>query len=180
MEKFHYFLYGKHFRLQTDQKPLASIYKKHLVEVSPRMQRLIVRSLPYSFTCEWVPGRQLPVADALSRNISTDRALQLENQGSSLPIIAVNLVLRQARNFHTDGTLISIREETGKDELLKTVMDYISKGWPDDKSKLRSVEGIHKILDHERRALNGGWNHTERKQNSSSTSTVNGNVGNNP
>ena len=29
MEKFHYFLYGKKFTLQTDQKPLVSIYKKH-------------------------------------------------------------------------------------------------------------------------------------------------------
>ena len=29
MEKFHYFLYGKEFTLQTDQKPLVSIYKKH-------------------------------------------------------------------------------------------------------------------------------------------------------
>ena len=28
MEKFHYFLYGKCFMLETDQKPLASIYKK--------------------------------------------------------------------------------------------------------------------------------------------------------
>ena len=26
MEKFHYFLYGKEFTLQTDQKPLVSIY----------------------------------------------------------------------------------------------------------------------------------------------------------
>ena len=28
MEKFHYFLYGKEFTLETDQKPLVSIYKK--------------------------------------------------------------------------------------------------------------------------------------------------------
>ena len=26
MEKLHYFLYGKHFTLQTDQKPLVSIF----------------------------------------------------------------------------------------------------------------------------------------------------------
>ena len=26
MEKFHYFLYGKEFTLETDQKPLVSIY----------------------------------------------------------------------------------------------------------------------------------------------------------
>ena len=28
MEKFHYFLYGRHFVLQTDQKPLVSIFKE--------------------------------------------------------------------------------------------------------------------------------------------------------
>ena len=38
MEKFHYFLYGKEFTLETDQKPLASIYKKHMIDISPRVQ----------------------------------------------------------------------------------------------------------------------------------------------
>ena len=47
MEKSHYFLYGKEFTLETDQKPLVSIYKKYMVEISPRIQRLVVRSLPY-------------------------------------------------------------------------------------------------------------------------------------
>ena len=47
MEKFHYFLHGKEFTLETDQKPLVSIYKKHMVDISPRVQRLIVRSFPY-------------------------------------------------------------------------------------------------------------------------------------
>ena len=41
MEKFHYFLYGKEFTLETDQKPLVHIYKKHMVDISPRVQRLI-------------------------------------------------------------------------------------------------------------------------------------------
>ena len=35
------------FTLETDQKPLVSIYRKHMVEILPRIQRLIVRSLPY-------------------------------------------------------------------------------------------------------------------------------------
>ena len=47
MERFHYFLYGKEFTLKTDQKPLVSIYKKHMIDISPRVQRLIVRSFPY-------------------------------------------------------------------------------------------------------------------------------------
>ena len=144
MEKFHYFLYGKQFQLQTDQKPLASIFRKHLVEVSPRIQRLVVRSLPYTFDCQWVPGRDIPLADALSRNMSTDPALQMENSRIRLPILAVNLVLRNTRNFHTDGTLISIREETGKDVTLKEIARYISLGWPENKHQLKD-HGLHKF-----------------------------------
>ena len=37
MEKFHYFLYGNGFTLETDQKPLVLIYQKHLIDVSPRI-----------------------------------------------------------------------------------------------------------------------------------------------
>ena len=44
MEKFHYFQYDKEFTLEINQKPLVSIYKKHMVDISPRVQRLIVRS----------------------------------------------------------------------------------------------------------------------------------------
>ena len=67
MEKFHYFLCGKEFTLETDQKPLVSIYKKHMVDISPRVQRLIVRSFPYlSFKIVYKKGKGIPVADALS------------------------------------------------------------------------------------------------------------------
>ena len=68
MEKFHYFLYGKEFTLETDQKPLVSIYRKHMVEISPRIQRLIVRSFPYQpFDVQYRKGVEIPLADALSR-----------------------------------------------------------------------------------------------------------------
>ena len=68
MEKFHYFLCGKEFTLETDQKPLVSIYKKHMVDISPRVQRLIVRSFPYlPFHVVYKKGKDIPVADALSR-----------------------------------------------------------------------------------------------------------------
>ena len=49
MEKFHYFLYGRHFVLQTDQKPLVSILKKHMTDVTPRMQRLCIRTWNLDF-----------------------------------------------------------------------------------------------------------------------------------
>ena len=68
MKKFHYFLYGKEFTLETNQKPLVSIYKKHMIEISPRVQRLIARSFPcLPFKVIYKKGADIPVADALSR-----------------------------------------------------------------------------------------------------------------
>ena len=59
MEKFHYFLYGKEFTLETDQKPLVSIYKKHMIDISPR----IVRSFPHlHFKVMYKKGIHIPVA----------------------------------------------------------------------------------------------------------------------
>ena len=67
MEKFHYFLYDKEFTLETDQKPLVCIYKKHMADISPRVQRLIVRSFPYlPFKVVYKKGKDIPAADALS------------------------------------------------------------------------------------------------------------------
>ena len=91
MEKFHYFLYGKEFTLETNQKPLVSIYKKHMIDISPRVQRLIVRSFPFlPFKVVYKKGTDIPVADALNRVIPMDPEDNIQ-----LPIIAVNMITTQ-------------------------------------------------------------------------------------
>ena len=88
IEKFHYFLYGKEFTLETNQKPLISIYKKHMIDISPRVQRLIVRSFPYlPFKVVYKKGCGKPVADALSHVTPMD-----SEDNIKLPIIAVNMI----------------------------------------------------------------------------------------
>ena len=88
MEKFHYFLYGKEFTLETDQKPLVSIYKKHMVDISPRVQRLIVRSFPYlPFKIVYKKGKDIQVVDALICVTSMDPEDNIQS-----PIIAVNMI----------------------------------------------------------------------------------------
>ena len=75
MEKFHYFLYGKEFTLETDQKPLVSIYKKHMIDISPKVQSLIVISFPYlPFKVVYKKGVDTPIADALNRVTPIDPA----------------------------------------------------------------------------------------------------------
>ena len=87
MEKFHYFLYGKEFTLETNQKPLVLIYRKHMIEISPRIQRLFVRSFPYQpFDVQCRKGVEIPLADTVSRVTPTP----VEEDGIQLAIVAVN------------------------------------------------------------------------------------------
>ena len=143
MKKFHYFLYGKRFMLETDQKSLVSIYKKHMVEISPRIQRLIVRSFPYQpFDVQYKKGAEIPLADALSRVSPTP----VEEDGIQLPIVAVNL---NPSNLPVSSTEIElICEETSKDPTLTLLRHYIHMGWPND----------HRMLPQE---LHTFWNYRE-------------------
>ena len=143
MEKFHYFLYGKRFTLETDQKPLVSIYRKHMVDISPRIQRLIVRSFPYQpFDVQYRKGMEIPLADALSRVTLTP----VEEDGIQLPIVAVNLI---TSNLPVSSTEIElIHEETSKDPTLTLLRHYIHMGWPID----------HRMLPQE---LHTFWNYRE-------------------
>ena len=87
MEKFHNFLYGKKFTLETNQKPV-SIYKKHMIDISLWVQRLIVVSFPFlPFKVVYKKGVDIPVADALSRITSMG-----PEDNIKLPIIAVNMI----------------------------------------------------------------------------------------
>ena len=46
MEKFHHFLYGHEFTLETDQKPLEAILSKSLNQAMPRLQWILIRTFP--------------------------------------------------------------------------------------------------------------------------------------
>ena len=143
MEKFHYFLYRKEFTLKTNQKPLVSIYRKHMVEISPRIQRLVVRSFPYQpFDIQYRKGVEIPLADALSRVTPTP----VEEDGIQLQIVAVNLI---TSNLPVSSTEIElIHEETSKDPTLTLLRHYIHMGWPSD----------HRMLPQE---LHTFWNYSE-------------------
>ena len=78
----------KGINIGKNQKPLVSIYKKHIIDISPRVQRLIVRSFPYlPFKVVYKKGTDIPVADALSHVIPMDLEENIQ-----LPIIAVNMI----------------------------------------------------------------------------------------
>ena len=129
MEKFHYFLYGRKFILQTDQKPLVSIFRKHMIDVSPRIQRITIRAWQYDFEPQHIPGRNNVISDALSRVTP----LEFQDSNAEKDILAVNfLQYSSIEEKERDEVL----QETNKDKELQSLKHYISTGWPAKRSQI--------------------------------------------
>ena len=98
-----------------------------MVEISPRIQRLIVRSFPYQpFDMQYKKGMEISLADALSRVTPTP----VEEDGIQLSIVAVNLITSNLPVCSTEIELIC--KETSKDPTLTLLRHYIHMGWPND------------------------------------------------
>ena len=129
MEKFHYFLYGRKFILQTDQKPLVSIFRKHMIDVSPRIQRITIRAWQYGFEPQHIPGRNNIISDALSRVTP----LEFQDSNAEKDILTVNfLQYSSIKEKERDEVL----QETNKDKELQSLKQYISTGWPVKRSQI--------------------------------------------
>jgi len=74
-ERLSDYLIGLSFTIQTDHKPLVPIFSsKHLEELPIRVQRFRLRMMRYQFSICHVPGKDLIVADTLSRAPAADMA----------------------------------------------------------------------------------------------------------
>ena len=90
MEKFHHFLYGNEFTLETNQKPLEVILSKSLNQATPRFQRILIRTFLYHFKIRYIPGATNHVAGCLSR-------LGVQKDSISLPKLHVNQITNQLK-----------------------------------------------------------------------------------
>ena len=139
MEKFHYFLYGRQFILQTDQKPLVSIFRKHMIDVSPRIQRIAIRAWQYDFIPEYLPGKQNVISDALSRVTP----LEFQESDTEKEILVVNLLQYSTIEQREKDLLL---QATDKDAELQSLKQVISTGWPAKRSKL--PQNLHAYWDY--------------------------------
>jgi anti-sigma28 factor (negative regulator of flagellin synthesis) len=67
LERLDLFTYGQKVRVLTDHKPLLGLIVKPMDHCSIRQQRLLGRIMRYDIDLQYVPGKDLAIADALSR-----------------------------------------------------------------------------------------------------------------
>ena len=66
-QKFNHYIYGFPTNVQSDHKPLESIMNKPLSQVSPRLQRMLLKLQRYNLAVKYTRGKEMHIADALSR-----------------------------------------------------------------------------------------------------------------
>ena len=72
----------------TDQKPLEAILYRSLNQAAPRLQHILIRTLPYNFTVRYIPGPKNQLADCLSR-------LGYQKDSIKLPRLHVHQISQQ-------------------------------------------------------------------------------------
>ena len=117
------YVYGKSFVLETDHKPLEMINLKNLAAAPQRLHRMFLRVQPYDFVLRYKPGKQMMLADAMSRQPSSE-STQIDLD------IQVSFV-----QFSTQK-LQSIREATQADDELCALRAVIVDGWPESQRHL--------------------------------------------
>ena len=125
VQKFHNYLYGREFIIESDHQPLSFIFsgqKAISATASSRIIRWTLTLSAYNFTIRHKPGRSLENADALSRlpqPVTTDQ--------DCLPGDLVHLLNHLSA---TTTNASAIRRWTDTDTVLSQVHNFILQGWP--------------------------------------------------
>ena len=126
--KFHDYIHGMpNVEVESDHKPLEAILKKPLHQATLRLQKMIMTTQKYSLNVTYHPGKQLVLADTLSRAYLPEYGESIEekfdiNILQTLPI--------------SDTKLHQLKEETKKDPQLQQLSSVITTGWPKTKQDI--------------------------------------------
>ncbi|RLU18028.1 hypothetical protein DMN91_010270 [Ooceraea biroi] len=133
-ERFHDFIYGLRFQLETDHKPLVPLLQaKNLDELSPRLQRLRMRLMHYDFEVFHSPGKNIVAADYLSR-VPLQEDLPTSDLAEEVEAHVCTVVQHCGLSDFTMAKLVVSQQN---DEECKILQKLILNGW-NNKQKLEA------------------------------------------
>lgn len=119
-KKFHSYIYGRPLTIETDHRPLETISKKPLGRVPPRLQRLLFDVQHYAPTIVYKRGKDLHIADLLSRDCRTEETTDLgADELEVLELIPMG-----------EETFKELAATVEQDEQLQSVLEALRTGWP--------------------------------------------------
>ena len=86
MTHFKHFKYSRLVHVITDHKPLVSLFRKSLVDSSPRLTRMLIQLLDYTLEVMCQPGANMHLSNAISCLSTHDR-----NEGKTIANLDVSI-----------------------------------------------------------------------------------------
>ena len=127
-EKFHEYVYGATVIGETGHKPLVSLHKK--CDLTPRLQRMMLRLRRHDLKLEFKPGKYLIVADTLSR--AFDRSVKKSNTEEQIkPHVDMVRYNAEVNDPIWEKTAIHTKE----DDVLQDVLNAVHFGWECDQAQ---------------------------------------------
>lgn len=126
VKRFHTYLYGRHFTLLTDHKPLLGLFDERRpvpTQASGRIQRWALVLGMYEYRLGFRSSQSHGNADALSR-------LPLPQAPEWVPE-PPEVVLMMEHLEESPVSARDIRRETRLDPLLSRVLQFVLSGWPE-------------------------------------------------
>ena len=143
MEKFETYVYGRNVKVETDHKPLEIICQKSLATSPKGLQRMLLALQKYDFDVVYIPGKQMHMADALSRAYLPYKQAM---KGSKNIVFAIDVrspaeketgEINALRTVNVSSRSIKeIEKETQKDPVLSQIKTLICEGWPEQDTQL--------------------------------------------
>ena len=131
LECFHHYVFGRHVIIHSDHKLLEAISNKNLANAPPRLARMLLRTQRYNCTIIYKPGKDVPIADALSRILPLEGE---ELQGINVEVHHLITLLHASPAWLDDGC-----KATSADTTLSAVADIIQRGWPTNRTQCTEV-----------------------------------------
>ncbi|XP_064463889.1 uncharacterized protein K02A2.6-like [Ornithodoros turicata] len=134
-ERWHVYLWGRHFTLRTDHRALVTLLSTRGQGHRPlRIVRWTARLLNYHYTVEHKKGYENVIADALSRlPLSNSEETKFDEEVVSW----VTTCLTKAE----------VQRATEQDDLLKKVITYIRTSWPVKRSVSTEEEPFYQVRE---------------------------------
>ena len=142
------YVYGKSFILESDHIPLDMINMKNLAAAPQRLQRMFLRVQPYDFVLRYKPGKQMVLADVMSRQPSSETThIDLDVQVSFVQFSSQKLqAIKEATQ--ADDELCAL-EKTRLRARSCVYWKSISKDIDDMVRKCAACQQLHKCQEHE-------------------------------
>lgn len=138
-ERFHQYVYGREVNVESDHKPLEVIMKKPLSSAPARIQRLLMRLQKYQVNVQYKPGKEMHIADALSRAYLPVTSSPDKDIEAQVHMVITNLPV-SSEKFE------EFRKETKKDLTLTKLTQTVLNGWP--QTKCQAAREIQKYWNY--------------------------------